>query len=123
MSNFEKVGKFMKTFGQEVKSKSSLSSEKINSLRISLIEEELEELKQAISEKNLLEVADALTDLLYVTYGAGHAFGINLDKCFDEVQKSNMSKLGLDGKPIYSDKGKVLKGPKYFKPNLSHFLV
>ena len=123
MTNFEKVGKFMETFGQEVKSKSSFSSEKINSLRVSLIEEELEELKQAISEKNLLEVADALTDLLYVTYGAGHAFGINLDKCFDEVQKSNMSKLGLDGKPIYSDKGKVLKGPKYFKPNLSHFLV
>ena len=123
MTNFEKVGKFMKTFGQEVKSKSSLSSEKINSLRVSLIEEELEELKQAIKEKNLLEVADALTDLLYVTYGAGHAFGINLDKCFDEVQKSNMSKLGLDGKPIYSDKGKVLKGPKYFKPNLSNFLV
>jgi len=123
MTNFEKVGKFMETFGQEVKSKSSLSSEKINSLRVSLIEEELEELKQAISEKNLLEVADALTDLLYVTYGAGHAFGINLDKCFEEVQKSNMSKLGLDGKPIYSDKGKVLKGPKYFKPNLSNFLV
>ena len=123
MTNFEKVGKFMETFGQEVKSKSSLSSEKINSLRVSLIEEELEELKQAIKEKNLLEVADALTDLLYVTYGAGHAFGINLDKCFNEVQKSNMSKLGLDGKPIYSDKGKVLKGPKYFKPNLSHFLV
>ena len=123
MTNFEKVGKFMETFGQEVKSKSSFSSEKINSLRVSLIEEELEELKQAISEKNLLEVADALTDLLYVTYGAGHAFGINLDKCFDEVQKSNMSKLGLDGKPIYSDKGKVLKGPKYFKPNLSNFLV
>ena len=123
MTNLEKVGKFMETFGQEVKSKSSLSSEKINSLRVSLIEEELEELKQAIREKNLLEVADALTDLLYVTYGAGHAFGINLDKCFDEVQKSNMSKLGLDGKPIYSDKGKVLKGPKYFKPNLSHFLV
>ena len=123
MTNFEKVGKFMETFGQEVKSKSSFSSEKINSLRVSLIEEELEELKQAIREKNLLEVADALTDLLYVTYGAGHAFGINLDKCFDEVQKSNMSKLGLDGKPIYSDKGKVLKGPKYFKPNLSHFLV
>ena len=123
MTNFEKVGKFMETFGQEVKSKSSLSSEKINNLRVSLIEEELEELKHAIKEKNLLEVADALTDLLYVTYGAGHAFGINLDKCFDEVQKSNMSKLGLDGKPIYSDKGKVLKGPKYFKPNLSHFLV
>ena len=123
MTNFEKVGKFMETFGQEVKSKSSLSSEKINSLRVNLIEEELEELKQAIREKNLMEVADVLTDLLYVTYGAGHAFGINLDKCFDEVQKSNMSKLGLDGKPIYSDKGKVLKGPKYFKPNLSNFLV
>ena len=123
MTNFEKVGKFMETFGQEVKSKSSLSSEKINSLRVSLIEEELEELKHAIKEKNLLEVADALTDLLYVTYGAGHAFGINLDKCFEEVQKSNMSKLGLDGKPIYSDKGKVLKGPKYFKPDLSNFLV
>ena len=123
MTNFEKVGKFMETFGQEVKSKSSLSSEKINSLRVSLIEEELEELKNAIKEKNLLEVADALTDLLYVTYGAGHAFGINLDKCFDEVQKSNMSKLDSNGKPIYSEKGKVLKGPNYFKPNLSDFLV
>ena len=123
MTNFEKVGKFMKTFGQEVKSKSSLSSDKINNLRISLIEEELDELKNAINQKNLLEVADALTDLLYVTYGAGHAFGINLDKCFDEVQKSNMSKLDLNGKPIYSEKGKVLKGPKYFKPKLSDFLV
>ena len=123
MTNFEKVGKFMKTFGQEVKSKSSLSSDKINNLRISLIEEELDELKNAINQKNLLEVADALTDLLYVTYGAGHAFGINLDKCFDEVQKSNMSKLDLNGKPIYSEKGKVLKGPNYFKPNLSNFLV
>ena len=123
MTNFEKVGKFMKTFGQEVKSKSSLSSDKINSLRIGLIEEELEELKQAINQKNLIEVADALTDLLYVTYGAGHAFGINLDKCFDEVQKSNMSKLDVNGKPIYSEKGKVLKGPNYFKPNLSDFLV
>ncbi len=123
MTNFEKVGKFMKTFGQEVKSKSSLSSDKINNLRISLIEEELDELKNAINQKNLLEVADALTDLLYVTYGAGHAFGINLDKCFDEVQKSNMSKLDLNGKPIYSEKGKVLKGPNYFKPNLSDFLV
>ena len=122
MTNFEKVGKFMETFGQEVKSKSSLSSEKINSLRVSLIEEELEELKQAIREKNLLEVADALTDLLYVTYGAGHAFGIDLDKCFDEVQKSNMSKLGEDGKPIYNDAGKVMKGPNYFKPNLSKFI-
>ena len=122
MTNFEKVGKFMETFGQEVKSKSSLSSEKINSLRVSLIEEELEELKQAIKEKNLLEVADALTDLLYVTYGAGHAFGINLDKCFEEVQKSNMSKLGKDGKPIYNEFGKVMKGPDYFKPDLSKFI-
>ena len=123
MTNFEKVGKFMKTFGQEVKSKSSLSSDEINNLRISLIEEELLELKHAIDQKNLLEVADALTDLLYVTYGAGHAFGINLDKCFDEVQKSNMSKLDSNGKPIYNEKGKVLKGPNYFKPNLSDFLV
>ena len=123
MTNFEKVGEFMKTFGQEVKSKSSLSSDKINILRINLIEEELEELKQAINQKNLLEVADALTDILYVTYGAGHAFGINLDKCFEEVQNSNMSKLGDDGKPIYSEKGKVLKGPNYFKPNLLNLLV
>ena len=123
MTNFEKVGKFMKTFGQEVKSKSSLSSDKINILRINLIEEELEELKLSIKQKNLLEVADALTDILYVTYGAGHAFGINLDKCFEEVQNSNMSKLGDDGKPIYSEKGKVLKGPNYFKPNLSNLLV
>ena len=113
----------MKTFGQEVKLKSSLSSDKINNLRISLIEEELSELKEAINQKNLLEVADALSDILYVTYGAGHAFGINLDNCFDEVQRSNMSKLGLDGKPIYSEKGKVLKGPDYFKPDLSKFLV
>ena len=123
MTNFEKVGIFMKTFGQEVKSKSSLSSDKINILRINLIEEELEELKQAINQKNLTEVADALTDILYVTYGTGHAFGINLDKCFEEVQNSNMSKLGDDGKPIYSEKGKVLKGPNYFKPNLSNLLV
>ena len=123
MTNFEKVGEFMKTFGQEVKSKSSLSSDKINILRINLIEEELDELKQAINQKNLLEVADALTDILYVTYGAGHAFGINLDKCFEEVQNSNMSKLGDDGKPIYSEKGKVPKGPNYFKPNLSNLLV
>tara|TARA_B100001121_G_C18578622_1_gene568553 strand:+ start:100 stop:471 length:372 start_codon:yes stop_codon:yes gene_type:complete len=123
MTNFEKVGQFMKTFGQEVKLKSSLGTEKINNLRISLIEEELEELKQAINQKNLVEVADALTDLLYVTYGAGHAFGINLDKCFDEVQRSNMSKLDENGKPIYSEKGKVLKGPNYFKPNLSNFLI
>ena len=123
MTNFEKVGEFMKTFSQEVKSKSSLSSDKINILRINLIEEELEELKLSIKQKNLLEVADALTDILYVTYGAGHAFGINLDKCFEEVQNSNMSKLGDNGKPIYSEKGKVLKGPNYFKPDLSNLLV
>ena len=123
MSNFNSVKKFMQTFGQEVKTKSSLSSEKINSLRVSLIEEELEELKQAIREKNLLEVADALTDLLYVTYGAGHAFGINLDKCFEEVQNSNMSKLGNDGKPIYNELGKVMKGPNYFEPNLKKFVA
>ena len=123
MTNFEKVGVFMKTFNQDVKDSSSLSTDKINSLRISLINEELDELKQAISEKNLTEVADALTDILYVTYGAGHAFGINLDKCFEEVQNSNMSKLGSDGKPIYNDKGKVMKGPNYFKPNLEKFVA
>ena len=122
MTNFEKVGKFMKTFGQDVKTSSGLSSEKINLLRIKLIEEELSELKNAMNEKNLTEVADALTDILYVTYGAGHAFGIDLDKCFDEVQKSNMSKLDDTGKPIYNDLGKVMKGPNYFKPNLSKFL-
>ena len=122
MTNFEKVGVFMKTFNQDVKDSSSLSTEKINTLRISLINEELEELKQAISDKNLTEVADALTDILYVTYGAGHAFGINLDKCFEEVQKSNMSKLGKDGKPIYNEFGKVMKGPGYFKPDLSKFI-
>ena len=122
MTNFEKVGKFMKTFGQDVKTSSGLSSEKINLLRIKLIEEELSELKNAMDEKNLTEVADALTDILYVTYGAGHAFGIDLDKCFDEVQKSNMSKLDDAGKPIYNDLGKVMKGPNYFKPNLSKFL-
>ena len=122
MTNFEKVGLFMKTFNQDVKDSSSLSTDKINSLRISLINEELEELKQAISEKNLTEVADALTDILYVTYGAGHAFGIDLDKCFDEVQNSNMSKLGENGEPIYNDSGKVMKGPNYFKPNLSKFV-
>ena len=118
MTNFDKVGIFMKTFGQDVKDKPSFSTEKINFLRVSLIEEELEELKDAIKKKDLIEVADALTDLLYVTYGAGHAFGINLNKCFEEVQNSNMSKLGLDGKPIYNQLGKVMKGPKYFKPNL-----
>ena len=122
MTNFEKVGLFMKTFGQEVKTIPSLSVEKINNLRISLINEELEEFKEAIRNKDLKEAADALTDILYVTYGAGHAFGINLDKCFDEVQRSNMSKLDEDGKPIYNDVGKVMKGPKYFKPDLSKFL-
>ena len=122
MTNFEKVGFFMKTFGQEVKTSAGLSTDKINSLRISLINEELEELKKAISENNIVEVADALTDILYVAYGAGHAFGIDLDKCFKEVQDSNMSKLGEDGKPIYNEHGKVMKGPKYFKPDLSKFL-
>ena len=122
MTNFEKVGLFMKTFGQEVKIKAGLSTEKINELRISLINEELEEFKEAIKSNDLKEVADALTDILYVTYGAGHAFGINLDKCFDEVQQSNMSKLSEDGKPIYNEAGKVMKGPKYFKPDLNKFL-
>ena len=112
----------MKTFGQEVKTKSDLSTEKINKLRVSLINEELEEFKEAIKNNDLKEAADALTDILYVTYGAGHAFGINLDECFDEVQRSNMSKLGKDGKPIYNDDGKVMKGPKYFKPDLNKFL-
>ena len=123
MTNFEKVGLFMKTFGQEVKVKASFSSDKINKLRIDLIEEELEELKEAINKKDLQEAVDALTDILYVTYGAGHAFGVNLDKCFEEVQNSNMSKLGSDGKPIYNDKGKVMKGPNYFKPNLGKFVA
>jgi predicted HAD superfamily Cof-like phosphohydrolase len=122
MSNFDKVGTFMKTFGQEVKTKPSLSSDKINKLRIDLIKEELEELTEAMQKKDLLEVADALTDILYVTYGAGHAFGINLDACFNEVQNSNMSKLGKDGKPIYNVSGKVMKGPNYFKPDLSKFV-
>ena len=122
MTNFKKVGLFMKTFGQEVKTSAELSTDKINFLRISLINEELEELKKAISENNIVEVADALTDILYVTYGAGHSFGIDLDKCFNEVQESNMSKLGEDGKPIYNEHGKVMKGPKYFKPDLSKFL-
>jgi predicted HAD superfamily Cof-like phosphohydrolase len=122
MSNFDKVGTFMKTFGQEVKTKPSLSSDKINKLRIDLIKEELEELTDAMQKKDLLEVADALTDILYVTYGAGHAFGINLDACFNEVQNSNMSKLGQDGKPIYNESGKVMKGPNYFKPDLSKFV-
>ena len=123
MSNFENVKKFMKTFGQEVKEKAEFPNEKIASLRFDLIKEELEELKNAIHKKDIQEVADALTDILYVTYGAGHAFGINLDKCFQEVQSSNMSKLGEDGKPIYNEKGKVMKGPNYFKPNLKKFIA
>ena len=123
MSNFESVKIFMETFGQEVKKKAGFPNEKITSLRYELIEEELEELKDAINRKDIKEVADALTDILYVTYGAGHAFGINLDKCFAEVQNSNMSKLGEDGKPIYNDKGKVLKGPNYFKPDLNKFVA
>jgi NTP pyrophosphatase (non-canonical NTP hydrolase) len=122
MTNFEKVKIFMETFGQEVKNKSSLSSKKINSLRLSLIQEELDELKKAIQDKDIVEVADALTDILYVTYGAGHAFGIDLDKCFNEVQNSNMSKLGDDGKPIYNENGKVMKGPNYFQPDLSKYI-
>ena len=122
MTNFQKVKTFMRTFGQEVKLKPSFSTEKINDLRYNLIKEELGELKQAMDDKDLLEVADALTDILYVTYGAGIAFGIDLDKCFEEVQKSNMSKLGEDGKPIYNETGKVMKGPNYFKPDLSKFV-
>jgi predicted HAD superfamily Cof-like phosphohydrolase len=122
MSNFNKVGTFMKTFGQEVKTKPSFSSDKINKLRIDLIKEELDELQEAMKNNDLLEVADALTDILYVTYGAGHAFGIDLDKCFDEVQNSNMSKLGENGEPIYNESGKVMKGPNYFKPDLTKFV-
>ena len=122
MSNFNSVKKFMLTFGQDVKDKASFPEEKIQNLRISLIDEELEELKQAIKDKDLKEVADALTDILYVTYGAGHAFGINLDQCFNEVQQSNMSKLGNDGKPIYNEHGKVLKGQNYYKPNLGKYI-
>ena len=122
MTNFDKVGTFMKTFGQEVKNQPALSSDKINNLRYDLIKEELAELKDAMEKKDLLEVADALTDILYVTYGAGHAFGIDLDKCFEEVQNSNMSKLDENGKPIYNESGKVMKGPNYFKPDLSKFV-
>tara|TARA_B100000424_G_scaffold222436_1_gene181647 strand:+ start:685 stop:1056 length:372 start_codon:yes stop_codon:yes gene_type:complete len=122
MTNFEKVGTFMKTFGQDVKTSPSFSTEKINKLRLSLIKEELNEFADAMQKKDLVEVADALTDILYVTYGAGHAFGINLDKCFDEVQNSNMSKLGQDGKPIYNELGKVMKGPNFFKPDLSKYI-
>ena len=123
MSNFESVKKFMQTFGQEVKEKPGFPNKKIISLRYDLINEELAELKDAINKKDIKEVADALTDILYVTYGAGHAFGIDLDKCFKEVQNSNMSKLGEDGKPIYNEKGKVMKGPNYFKPNLRKFVA
>ena len=123
MSNFERVKKFMETFGQEIKEKASFPNDKITSLRYELIKEELDEFREAIDKKDIKEVADALTDILYVTYGAGHAFGIDLDKCFEEVQNSNMSKLGNDGKPIYNDKGKVMKGPNYFKPNLSKFVA
>ena len=122
MTNFDKVGTFMKTFGQEVKTKPSFSTDKINKLRLDLIKEELFELTEAMNKKDLLEVADALTDILYVTYGAGHAFGINLDKCFEDVQNSNMSKLDENGKPIYNEHGKVMKGPNYFKPDLSKFV-
>jgi predicted HAD superfamily Cof-like phosphohydrolase len=123
MTNFEKVKLFMQTYGQEVKAKANFSDEKTNKLRVDLIKEELEELTKAMNEKDLLEVADALTDILYVTYGAGHAFGINLDMCFDEVQNSNMSKLGENGKPIYNEAGKVMKGPNYFKPDLSKYIT
>ena len=122
MTNFKSVKKFMETFGQETKEKAGFPNDKITSLRYDLIKEELDELKEAINMKDIKEVADALTDILYVTYGAGHAFGIDLDKCFEEVQNSNMSKLGSNGKPIYNDKGKVMKGPNYFKPNLEKYL-
>ena len=123
MTNFQSVKKFMETFGQEIKEKANLPNDKITALRYDLIKEELDELKEAMDNKDIKEVADALTDILYVTYGAGHAFGINLDKCFEEVQNSNMSKLDLNGKPIYNEKGKVMKGPNYFKPNLSKFVA
>tara|TARA_Y100001970_G_scaffold294350_1_gene451241 strand:- start:5805 stop:6173 length:369 start_codon:yes stop_codon:yes gene_type:complete len=122
MTNFKSVERFMRTFGQDVKTKAEFPSEKIVKLRYDLIKEELDEFSKALEDKDIKEVADSLTDILYVTYGAGHAFGIDLDKCFDEVQKSNMSKLGEDGKPIYNDQGKVMKGPKYFKPDLSKFV-
>ena len=123
MTNFKSVKIFMETFGQEIKEKASFPNHKIMTLRYNLIKEELEELKQAIENRDIKEVADALTDILYVTYGAGHAFGIDLDKCFEEVQNSNMSKLGLDGKPIYNEQGKVMKGPNYFKPDLKKFVA
>ena len=123
MTNFESVKKFMETFGQEVRTNASFPNNKITNLRLDLIREELSELQEAVDKKDLKEVADALTDLLYVTYGAGHAFGIDLDKCFEEVQNSNMSKLGSDGKPIFNEKGKVMKGPSYFKPNFSKIVA
>ena len=123
MTNFEKVRKFMKTFGQEIKEKASFPNSKITALRYDLIKEELDELKEAITNRDITEIADALTDILYVTYGAGHAFGIDLDRCFDEVQNSNMSKLGKNGKPIFNENGKVMKGPNYFKPNLTKFVA
>ena len=123
MTNFKSVKKFMETFGQETKEKASFPKDQIITLRYDLIKEELDELKEAIDKRDIKEVADALTDILYVTYGAGHAFGIDLDKCFKEVQNSNMSKLGSDGKPIYNDKGKVMKGPNYFKPDLGKFVA
>ena len=123
MTNFESVKKFMETFGQEIREKAGFPNEKITSLRYDLIKEELDELKEAMDNKDIKEVADALTDILYVSYGAGHAFGVDLDKCFEEVQNSNMSKLGSDGKPIYNDKGKVMKGPNYFKPDLTKFVA
>ena len=122
MSNFNKVKAFMNTYGQDVKEKASFPENKVVQLRIDLIEEELNELKEAIRNNDIVEVADALTDILYVTYGAGHSFGVDLDKCFDEVQRSNMSKLGKDGKPIYNDSGKVMKGPDYFAPNLKKII-
>ena len=123
MTNFKSVKKFMETFGQEIREKAGFPNEKITSLRYDLIKEELDELKEAMENKDIKEVADALTDILYVTYGAGHAFGVDLDKCFEEVQNSNMSKLDSDGKPIYNDKGKVMKGPNYFKPDLTKFVA
>ena len=123
MTNFNNVKKFMKVFGQEVKTKAEFPSEKVVQLRYDLIKEELDEFSEALKDRNLVEVADSLTDILYVTYGAGHAFGIDLDKCFDEVQRSNMSKLGADGKPIYNEHGKVMKGPNYFKPDLTKFVA
>ena len=123
MTNFKSVRKFMETFGQEIKEKAGFPNDKITSLRYDLIKEELNELKEALDKKDIKEVADALTDILYVTYGAGHAFGINLDNCFKEVQSSKMSKLGSDGKPIYNEKGKVMKGPNYFKPDLNKFVA